>query len=157
MGILPKVTASLTKTVKPTSTDKPTATIRPIHTKRPAATPLPTFTPTPFIIPSKTNAPTKVQGPKVIIVFVNYIDEYVNLKNIGNQPQDLTGWLLVSERGNQTCSLSGVIQPDEILTIYAQSGPDGISCGYIGYIWNNDEPDPAVLYNAQGQEVDRRE
>lgn len=32
----------------------------------------------------------------------------------------------------------------------------GFNCGNGGNIWNNDESDPAVLYNAAGAEIDRQ-
>jgi hypothetical protein len=81
----------------------------------------------------------------------------VTIKNIGNQPQDLLGWRIRSEKGNQdNCVLGGILGPGETLNIYSESGP-GFSCGYSGPIWNNDERDPAVLIDASGYEVSRWE
>ncbi|MCX7950225.1 MAG: lamin tail domain-containing protein [Treponemataceae bacterium] len=93
----------------------------------------------------------------VIITRVDKAREYVDLKNIGNQPQDLTGWRLVSERGSQTCILQGVIlQPGETLRVWANNpNGGGYNCGFGSEIWNNNEPDPAALYNAQGVLVSR--
>jgi hypothetical protein len=90
------------------------------------------------------------------IIAVNKEEEYVDIQNIGNQTQNLSGWYLVSERGNQTCYLSGNIGPGEVLRIWAgSSNSGGFSCGFGTYIWNNSESDPAVLYNAQGTQVSR--
>ena len=92
----------------------------------------------------------------VEIVAVNKVAEYVDIKNIGSSPVSLNGWRLVSEKGNQSCHLGGVIQPGEILRIWA-GNPDqsGYKCGISGTVWNNDESDPAVLYDEYGREVSR--
>jgi endonuclease YncB( thermonuclease family) len=91
----------------------------------------------------------------VAIVSVNKQAEYVDIKNETGTPIDLAGWELVSERGDQGCTLSGAIQPGEMLRIWADKGQTGFSCGLSVNIWSNSEPDPAVLYNPQGQEVSR--
>ena len=99
----------------------------------------------------------EASAAQVIIVEVNKREEWVDIQNVGNSNADLTGWNLVSERGHQECPLSGVIRAGETLRIWAMAaqGP-GFSCGYNTTIWNNSEPDPAVLYNAEGVEVYRK-
>ena len=96
-------------------------------------------------------------APKIIIVAMNKREEWVDIQNVGNSDVDLSGWNLVSEKGNQDCPLSGIIKAGETLRIWAMAaqGP-GYSCGYNTNIWNNSEPDPAVLYNEQGIEVSRK-
>jgi endonuclease YncB( thermonuclease family) len=96
-------------------------------------------------------------APHIIILTVNKQEEWVDIQNTGNIDVDLSGWNLVSERGNQDCPLSGTIKAGETLRIWAMAtqGP-GYSCGYKTNIWNNSEPDPAVLYNPQGIEVSRK-
>lgn len=84
--------------------------------------------------------------------------EYVDLNNIGGQPVDLSGWVLVSEKGNQTCTLGGVIEPGAVLRVWARAedaGQGGFNCGYGSNIWNNSESDPAALYDNTGSLVDR--
>jgi len=104
-------------------------------------------------LPTQTLEPF---GPNVVIVAVNKSAEYVDIKNIGNVEVVLTGWRLLSEKGNQSCSLSGVLSVGAILRIWAQTGDGtGYNCGFGNNIWNNSEPDPAVLFNAQGNEVSR--
>jgi endonuclease YncB( thermonuclease family) len=94
---------------------------------------------------------------QVIIVTVNKREEYVDIQNVGNSDVDLAGWKLVSERGNQDCSLSSIIKAGEKLRIWSMTAQgEGFSCGYSSPIWNNSENDPAVLYNAQGVEVSRK-
>ena len=81
--------------------------------------------------------------------------EYVDLQNVGNAPVDLRGWRLVSETGSQACMLSGILQTNEVLRVWARKGDSGFSCGYSFNIWNDNQSDPAVLYNVQGEEVSR--
>lgn len=99
---------------------------------------------------------SKPSGAKVVIVAVNKVAEYVDIHNIGNSDVDLSGWTLVSEKGNQSCGLSGILKAGATLRIWAgYSTNGGYSCGYSTTIWNNSSSDPAVLYNAQGIEVSR--
>lgn len=91
---------------------------------------------------------------QVAIITVNKSAEFVDIVNNGALPQDLSGWTLVSVTGNQSCLLSGTIQPNEVLRIFAQVSSDpGFYCGFGANIWNNSKSDPAVLYNSQGVQV----
>jgi hypothetical protein len=117
-----------------------------------------TIAPTETLMPplEPTALPTLINGAFIRIKVVDKEAEYVDLENIGNQPQDLTGWSLVSEKGNQGCSLSGVIISGATLRVWANNpNGEGYNCNYGSEIWNNSELDPAVLYNNQGQEVAR--
>ena len=103
-----------------------------------------------------TNPPaTPTSGGSVQIVTVNKPNEYVEIQNRTNASVDLRGWRLVSEMGNQSCALRGTLQPDEILRIWARRGEPGFDCRFGFNIWNDTTPDPAVLYNPQGEEVSR--
>ena len=149
---------AFTDTVKPTNTPPPDPTITPTirNTLEPTGTPTPisAFTATREITLTPTTSGNIVGN--VIIINVNKNAEYVDLKNNGNGPQDLRGWVLVSERGNQRCVLSGIIQPGEVLRVWAgSSSGSGFKCGFGVNIWNNSENDPAVLYDSQGKEVSR--
>ncbi|MGC8960341.1 MAG: lamin tail domain-containing protein [Chloroflexia bacterium] len=141
VGLLPTYTPSPTRSPVPSAT--PTTRLSP--TLRPTATPttrlsptlrptaLPTETPimpqptkTPTVVPTAT--PSLVSGPLVIIKAVNKVAEYVDLENKGDQPQDLTGWRLVSEKGN-----AGVIQPGETLRVWTRNpNGGGYNCGFKG-------------------------
>jgi len=95
----------------------------------------------------------------VVIIRVDKGEEFVDIQNTGGVAQDLAGWVLVSERGDQRCGLGGVLDPGQTLRIYAMAsdaGLGGYNCGFGSNIWNNSESDPAVLLNAAGQEVSRR-
>jgi endonuclease YncB( thermonuclease family)/uncharacterized protein YraI len=130
--------------VVPPGVTAPTPTITP--TPSPTATPLgnptPTFTPMP---------PT----PLVRLIALDRGNEWVILYNDGTGTQDLTGWVLLSETGDQRCQLKGKLAPRESLRVWAQVGPDGFSCGFPQPIWENSGPDAAVLLNAYGDEVSR--
>lgn len=96
--------------------------------------------------------------PAPAILAVDKRAEFVDIQNTGSQAQDLTGWVLVSEKGNQRCSLGGVIEPGATLRIWAMAkdaGQGGYNCGFGENIWNNSENDPAVLYDGNGAEVVR--
>jgi Lamin Tail Domain len=152
----------------PTSTGFPSLTPFPTgtETSTPTSTPtstqiLPTVTGTPLPLPTVTAtqppATATLQQPSgsVLIVAVNKAEEYVDIQNGSNTPVDLSGWKLVSVTGSQSCRLRGVLQPNEILRVWAGKGDYGISCGYSFNIWNDNQADAAVLYDAQGQEVSR--
>ena len=133
--------------VLPTLTSPPTGTLLPTQT-------IPTATGTP--LPTVTSPPaTAASSGSVLITAVNKTMEYVDLQNIGNAPVDLRGWRLVSETGSQSCTLGGVLQPNDVLRVWARKGDSGFSCGYSFNIWNDNQSDPAVLYNAQGEEISR--
>ena len=134
---LPTLTPSLTETSIPTQV-LPTVTA--------TATPLP--------LPTLTSSPVPSSG-SVQILAVNKAMEYVDLQNLGPVPVDLAGWKLVSQTGNQSCRLRGMLGPNDILRVWAGKGSSGFSCKFSVNIWNDSQSDPAVLYNAQGQEVSR--
>ncbi len=134
-------------------TPLPTTLGPPTATQTPAPVP-PTETAT--LVPTNTNPPPTVANTgSVLILTVNKPQEYVDIQNVGKGPVDLSGWKLVSETGNQPCTLSGILQPNEALRIWARTGSPGLSCDYGFNIWNDNQADPAVLYDPQGKEVSR--
>ena len=143
----------------PTSSPFPTLTSLPTET--PTVTQIaPTATGTATALPTLTNLPTITDSPvptggSVQIIAVNKAMEYVDLQNLSPIPVDLTGWKLVSETGSQTCRLRGMLEPNEVLRVWAGKGSSGFSCKFSFNVWNDNQSDPAVLYNAQGQEVSR--
>jgi len=95
-------------------------------------------------------------------VFIEHVDlrtDTVTIRNNSSSPVDVSGWTLVSERGNQrfTFLTNTIIQPND--TIKIVSGPDATAVENKilwtkSNIWNNDG-DPAVLLDALGKEVSR--
>jgi hypothetical protein len=135
----------------PTLTPAPTGTATPIS-------PSPTVTAT--AIPTHTSTPrpptaTAISGPSIRIIDVDKRAEYVDIENLTNTPINLRGWRVVSEVGNQSCALRGTLQPQRVLRIWARQGDPGYDCRFQDNIWRDNQPDPAVLYNPQGEEVSR--
>jgi endonuclease YncB( thermonuclease family) len=113
----------------------------------------PAFAPDPA--PAATPAPQIGTAVALAIVAVDKRAEYVDIRNSGSAAVDLGGWVLQSEKGNQTCPLGGSIAPGQTLRIYAMTGEGGFNCGFGDNIWNNSDPDAAVLWSPQGNEVSR--
>jgi hypothetical protein len=139
-----------------TPTASITSTSTPLSTRTPLPTSLPTRsfeTATTVILPTGIIRPFILSG-SVGIVDVNKTEEYVEIQNFG-APVNLNGWVLLSQRGEQSCELHGIIQTDEVLRIWAGTAETGYSCGFSRTIWTDNELDRAVLYNPNGQEVSR--
>ncbi|HLF75676.1 MAG TPA: lamin tail domain-containing protein [Anaerolineales bacterium] len=147
---LPFATALPTLTPLPTETETQTQISPPNATGTPI--PIPTLTAT--HIPATATASAASGGPLTIIT-VDKPAEYVEIQNRSNAAVDLRGWRLVSETGNQSCTLRGTLQPNEVLRVWARRGEPGFDCRFSFNIWNDNAADPAVLYNPQGEEVSR--
>lgn len=91
----------------------------------------------------------------LVIVAVDKRAEHVDIRNSGSDAVDLTGWVLRAEKGSQDCALGGSVASDQTLRIYAMTGEGGFNCGFGSNIWNNSEPDVAVLLAPGGVEVTR--
>lgn len=137
----------------------------PSLTSSPTGSPTPTqLAPTVTDTPVPTNTAVPTQAPPtatatsaapVAIVNVDKRAEYVEIQNRTPDAINLRGWRLVSETGNQSCDLRGTLEPNEVLRIWARRGNPGFDCRFNDYVWRNDVPDPAVLYNPEGEEVSR--
>ncbi|HEU0295862.1 MAG TPA: lamin tail domain-containing protein [Anaerolineales bacterium] len=146
----------------PTSTGLPITPQPPTETPTltptvPAATA--TLTPTvpsatATLMPTATSLPATNTG-SVVILGVDKIMEYVDIKNVSNDTVNLGGWRLVSQYGRQSCALSGVLEPNAILRVWSGTREAGFSCRFPRPIWHDKKSDPAVLYDPQGQEVSR--
>ncbi len=138
----------------PTFTPSPTGSTTPSSLPPTATlTPLPTMTATQ---PPPTNPPaTPTRVSSIHIITVNKAEEYVDIRNDTNAPVNLRGWKLVSELGNQSCALRGTLEPEEMLRIWARRGNPGFDCRLGSNVWSDNTPDPAVLYNPEGEEVSR--
>jgi len=128
-------------------------------------------TPTPTPVPTSTPAPTSppIGQSNVQITYIYYdgqvyrteADEYVEITNLGDAPQDLAGWRLVdiSEGYPSFTFPPYLLQPGASVRVYTnQIHPEwgGFSFGFGKAVWNNKDPDVAVLYDAAGNEVSRR-
>lgn len=146
-------TAFPTLTASPTGTQTPTGLVPPA-----TGTSIPSATASASRIPTATNPPataTATSVSSVSIIAVNKPAEYVEIQNFSQTPVNLGGWRLVSETGNQSCDLRGTVAPNEVLRIWARRGNPGFDCRFPNDIWRDNQADPAVLYNSQGEEVSR--
>ncbi|RIK33422.1 MAG: hypothetical protein DCC55_34945 [Chloroflexi bacterium] len=137
------------------------ATAQPTRQPATATTAAQAATPTPQP-PAATATPTPAPatGGTLRIIALDKGDEYTDIVNEGSAAVSLAGWVLRSEKGNQDCPLSGTIEPGQTLRIWAMAkdaGRGGFNCGFRSNIWNNNEPDPAVLLAPGGAEVSRYE
>jgi hypothetical protein len=90
-----------------------------------------------------------------VIVSLNQAEEYVEIQNLTEAAVSLRDWRLVSETGGESCRLRGTLEPDAVLRVWSRRGAPGFDCRLGRDIWSDDEADPAILYNAEGQEVSR--
>ena len=91
----------------------------------------------------------------------------VTIVNGGSTAQQMTGWILISEVGNQVFRFPGGFILDAGATVQVTSGPSGRSdlpgvlqwlnadgTPRIANVWNNNG-DPVLLKDAQGNLVSR--
>jgi len=115
-----------------------------------------------------TSKPQPIEIENVEITYIFYdglvprveSDEYVEITNVGDQPQELTGCMLkdISEGYPSFIFPSYILAPDKSIRVYTNEyHPEwgGFSFEYSQAIWNNTEPDVAVLYDNQGREIFR--
>jgi len=105
----------------------------------------------------------------VVISYIHYdgavprteSDEYVEISNLGSAPQDLAGWRLldISEGYPEIIFPAFALEAGASIRVYTNEvHPEwgNFSFGSTKAVWNNTNPDTAVLYDAAGQEVSRR-
>jgi len=95
----------------------------------------------------------------VVIASVDRRDEIVTITNNSSQNVDISGWVLVSEVGNQRFTFPARTVIAANASISVVSGPSatagtGRLVWSTAHIWNN-EGDPAVLIDAADREISR--
>jgi endonuclease YncB( thermonuclease family) len=111
----------------------------------------------------ETEAPSPISVENVQSTYIFYdglvpnveSDEYVEITNLGDQPRDLAGCVLIDiDEGYPSFTFpSYILAPGESIRVYTNEyHPEwgGFSFEYSQAIWNNTEPDVAVLYDNQG-------
>ena len=150
----------------PTPTASPTLTVAspPISNQ----TPTPTKSPSPSPTPSPV--PTTVPMPDVridCILFDGQVsssepDEYVQISNHGQVPQDLLEWVLqdaTNEKQRFTFRSSYIIDPGETIRVHTNEMHrewGGFSFERGRAIWNNKLADTAALLDDKGRVVSER-
>jgi endonuclease YncB( thermonuclease family) len=117
-------------------------------------------------ITNENQTPTVGALGKLVIVSVDKDKEIVAIRNEDKKIVDLSGWKLVSVEGNQFFIFpnNSSIEPNQ--TLYIISGANASTNAPAGeksliwttkYIWNNDKPDPAELYDMNGNIISQKE
>ncbi|WP_266080585.1 lamin tail domain-containing protein [Haladaptatus caseinilyticus] len=89
----------------------------------------------------------------------NLNDEYIVLKNSGNDALDVSGWSVADDAGHSYLVPSRVsLEPGETVTLYTGNGSDSTSELYWGSdsaVWNNGG-DTIIVRDADGDEMIRQ-
>ena len=95
------------------------------------------------------------------LVFISKLDkqaEYIILENSTDLDIDISGWSILSVRGEQSFTFSDyILKPNSTVKIGDLAKNPDVDFHWLDGrgTWNNSDSDPAELYNAQGELVDR--
>ncbi|MDI3537719.1 MAG: hypothetical protein PWR12_920 [Eubacteriaceae bacterium] len=106
------------------------------------------------------NSNSEVNDSGIIISELDKKAEYIVIKNTSADTADMTGWKIVSVLGNQTFTFPDFrLVSGGTVKIGDSANNSGIDFHWLdgGGTWNNSKSDPAELYNANEQLVDRYE
>ena len=119
--------------------------------------------------PTPTTAPVASGAPDVQIACVFYDgvssraepDEYVEIVNRGDGPQDLAGWTLgdISDGAPEFTFPSHMLGPGARIRVYTDQvhpGWGGFTFGRSTAVWNNSDADTAGLFDGSGVLVSSR-
>ena len=97
--------------------------------------------------------------PATSEIYINALDkgaEYIEITNSSNESIDLTGWYIVSVKGNQKYTFPDGYTLDAGASIKVASGKaNGDLQWTTDNVWNNSESDSAELYDNSGTLVSR--
>ncbi len=96
----------------------------------------------------------------VTIASVDKADDRITLRNGGKRDADLSGWYIVSEKGNEIFVLpegTTLTAGGELVISSYSSSRQGDLVWPDKSVWNKKKDDPAVLYDVYGREIDRLE
>ena len=138
-------------------------------TSTPTTTTVPPTTTTtiPPTTTTTTTTPPAVVNVQITRIFYDGVvptveaDEYVEITNLGTSSVNLQGWRLIDidEGYPEFIFPSYTLESGACIRVYTNEiHPEygGFSFWYGKAIWNNTDPDMAVLYDSQGNEVSRR-
>ena len=102
-------------------------------------------------------APVEVQVGQVVIAKLDKKAEYIILQNNGSVAVDLTGWRILSVRGEQSFTFSSFTLESGATVKVGDSAKNQVDFHWLDGrgTWNNSDSDPAELYNVAGERVDR--
>lgn len=110
---------------------------------------------------SQSDVPVRKAQQVGIVIEVDKRSELVTITNTTFEPIDLDGWKLVSVRGNQTYTFEPLELPGQgkLLLTSGETTPTHLEKDAIvliwevNNVWNNQQPDPAELYNENSELV----
>ncbi|MCT4593201.1 MAG: lamin tail domain-containing protein [Anaeromicrobium sp.] len=110
----------------------------------------------------ETNAPpenqTSEMSKELMITELDKKAEYIVITNSGSKSVDLTGWKIMSVRGNQSFIFPKFILDSNASVKVGDSAKNsGVEFHWLDGkgTWNNSKSDPAELYNTKGELVNR--
>lgn len=108
---------------------------------------------------SLSAVPIKEAAPTGISIKVNKRSEFVKVTNNSDTSYNLDDWKLVSVRGNQTYHFDSItLKPNSEIILVTASYDSSLDTEDLLHwdepnVWNNNESDPAELYNASNELV----
>lgn len=108
-------------------------------------------------IPPIVKEPTQEINSNVIISNLDKVEEIITIKNMSPEDMDLTGWSILSVKGNQRYVFPEYILRANSTVTVTSGGIEGDLVWGMGNIWNNLSSDPAVLFDAGNNQIFRFE
>ncbi|MDM8534303.1 lamin tail domain-containing protein [Clostridiaceae bacterium HSG29] len=99
-----------------------------------------------------------VVSEEITITELDKKAEYIVIKNTGNKSVDLSGWRILSVRGEQSFTFSTfTLNSNTSVKVGDSAKNSDVDFHWLDGrgTWNNSKSDPAELYNAKGELVDR--
>jgi len=120
--------------------------------------------------PDEVNAKLETQAPQekqtestekeIMIAELDKKAEYIVIKNSGSDSVDITGWRIISVKGNQSFAFPKfTLEPKSTVKVGDSERNLDTDFHWLdgNGTWNNSKSDPAELYNTKGELVDRYE
>ncbi|ONI40947.1 hypothetical protein AN639_04135 [Candidatus Epulonipiscium fishelsonii] len=108
---------------------------------------------------TQTNlAVNKVFEKPIIINSLNKGKEIIEIKNVTDKPINISGWSILSVLGEQVYTFPEIIiQPNSIISVGDSGKNPNVNLHWLEGrgVWNNTDKDPAELYNAVWELIDR--
>jgi competence protein ComEC len=156
----PTATVTATATPMPTATPTPTPTPTPARPPTTTPTPSPTATSTASSSPSPTasRSPTPRSAP-LTVARLDAESEVVVLRNTGDRPLDLDGYVVDFDDGQRHTFSRHVLEPGGTVTLHTGRGDDAGGERYAGFFYPviNDAGDTVLVETPDGRIVDARQ
>lgn len=99
------------------------------------------------------NNDSQKEEATVVISHIDKIEELVTIENLSEEDVDLTGWKLLSVRGNQEFIFpTYILKANSSVTIASGDASGDLKWGNSN-VWSNSESDPGILFDEEGNQV----